>query len=185
MRKEREVRYRVIAALLQYPEPAWLETIPEMTAYINQLPAGRTRRVITEFLDYLASQPVLHLQETYTAAFDLNPSTTLNMSYHLSGDGQKRAILLARLQQSYRSAGYEGPTDDLPDFLPAMVEFLTVCRDAAALEPFRCCLAGLEGLVKRLLETAPPYAHLLDLLVDDYRRWQDNAGPPAKRRATP
>jgi nitrate reductase delta subunit len=180
MREAQEERYRVIAALLQYPEPAWMAMIPEVIAYSRRLPSGRTRKTFAGFLDYLASQPLLRLQENYTAAFDLNPATTLNMSYHLSGDGRKRVALLARLQRSYRCAGYEGPADDLPDFLPAMVEFLAVCRDEDALDPFRRCLAGLEGLIIRLGETAPAYAHLLELLAEDYRRWQANAGPPGR-----
>jgi nitrate reductase molybdenum cofactor assembly chaperone NarJ/NarW len=182
MENAQEERYRVIAALLQYPDSAWLDMIPEVAAYSRRLPAGRPRKAIDQFLNYLASQPLLRLQENYTAAFDLTPATTLNMSWHLVGDSRKRAALLARLQQGYRHAGYEGPVRDLPDFLPAMVEFLAVCRDAEILDFFRQCLAGLDGLVSRLMETAPPYAHLLDLLADDCRGGKDVSGPPGKRR---
>lgn len=177
MRKAKQEQYRVIAALLQYPEPAWLEMIPQVRAYCRWLSAGRARDTIEAFLDHAASQPLLRLQEIYTAAFDLNPATTLNMSYHLFADGRKRAALLASLQQGYGSAGYEGPDHELPDFLPAIIEFLAVCRDAAALDPFRRCLAGLEGLVDRLRQAAPPYAHLLDLLTEDCRPSQPEAGP--------
>jgi nitrate reductase molybdenum cofactor assembly chaperone NarJ/NarW len=189
MGKAREERYRVIAALLQYPEPAWLEMIPQARAYSRRLPAGRIRDTIEEFLDYAASQPLLRLQENYTAVFDLNPATTLNMSCHVSGDGRKRAALLASLQHGYRRAGYEGPAHELPDFLPAMVEFLAVCRDAAALDPFRRCLAGLEGLVDRLRQAAPPYTHLLELLAEDYRASQPDAelasfSEPVERRSS-
>lgn len=180
MREAQEKRYRVIAALLQYPDPSWLEMIPEVNAYIGRLPAGRTREIFEEFLDYLSSQPLLRLQENYTAAFDLNPATTLNMSYHLSGDGRKRAALLALLQQNYHCAGYEGAVNDLPDFLPAMLEFMAVCRDPEVLDPFRQCMAGLEGLAHRLHETAPAYAHLLKLLDEDCRRREKNPGPPSR-----
>jgi nitrate reductase molybdenum cofactor assembly chaperone NarJ/NarW len=180
MCKAQEERYRIIAFLLQYPEPAWLQMIPQATAYSRRLPAGRTREAMAAFLDYLASQPLMRLQENYTAAFDLNPATTLNMSYHLLGDGRKRAALLAMLAHSYRCEGYEGPAHDLPDFLPAMIEFLAVCRSRAALDPVRRCLAGLDGLVHRLRDAAPAYADLLALLVDDYRQWQASAGEPAR-----
>jgi nitrate reductase molybdenum cofactor assembly chaperone NarJ/NarW len=189
MGKAREERYRVIAALLQYPEPAWLEIIPQARAYSRRLPAGRIRDTIEAFLDHAASQPLLRLQENFTAVFDLNPATTLNMSCHVSGDGRKRAALLASLQQGYRRAGYEGPDHELPDFLPAMIEFLTVCRDATALEPFRRCLAGLAGLVDRLRQAAPPYAHLLELLAEDYQASQPDAelasfSEPVERRSS-
>ena len=50
MGKAREERYRVIAALLQSPEPAWLEIIPQARAYSRRLPAGRIRDTIEAFL---------------------------------------------------------------------------------------------------------------------------------------
>ncbi len=185
MAQARKATYRVIAALLQYPEPVWLDIIAEVRAYIRGLPAGRTRQTLDAFLAYMASQPLLRLQENYTAAFDLNPATTLNMSYHLCGDGRKRAALLAQLQQGYCGAGYAGPAVELPDFLPAMVEFMAVCGDAAALAPFRRCLAGLGGLVQRLEKAAPPYARLLQLLADDVPRQQAETGAPSQRRERP
>jgi len=169
--------YRTIAFFLQYPDEELLQTIPELTSHCRRLSDGKARRVMLEFLDYLNSEPLLRLQEIYTAAFDMNPATTLNMSYHLSGDGEKRAGILAQLQQSYQISGYDGPARDLPDFLPAMMEFLTVCADSTRENLVWQCFAGLEGLVKRLREPAPSYAKLLDLLADDYRRWVQDVAP--------
>ncbi len=177
MENAREQRYRIIAALLQYPQPAWLEIIPEVKAWCRRLPAGRTRETMAGFADYLTSRPLLRLQENYTAAFDLNPATTLNMSYHLYGDGRKRAALLASLQQGYHQAGYTGPADELPDFLPAMIEFLAVSRDEQIPASFRQCLAALDGLAQRLRPAAPAYAQLLFLLAADFRAGQRQAGP--------
>ena len=180
MRNAQEERYRVIAALLQYPDPEWLEMIAEVRAYCRRLPAGRIRETIGAFLDYLESRSLLRLQEIYTAVFDLNPATTLNMSWHLSEDGRKRAALLASLQQGYRCAGYEGPADELPDFLPAMVEFLAVCRDGRVPASFQRCLAAVEGLAHRLRQAAPAYADLLDLLANDCRPRQGKGGPASR-----
>lgn len=176
MRKIQAQRYRLIAALLQYPDSSWLETIPDINACLERLPRGRSRETLVRFLDYLASQPLLHLQEKYTTVFDLNPSTTLNMSYHLFGDGRKRAAMLLMLQHNYRCAGYDGPAHDLPDFLPAMVEFLGVCRDTALRDAVWRCFGGLDGLVHRLRDAAPAYADLLDLLAEDHRHWQKIVG---------
>ena len=63
---------------------------------------------------------------------------------------EKRAGILAQLQQSYQISGYDGPAHDLPDFLPAMMEFLTVGADSTQEDLLWQCFAGLEGLVKRL-----------------------------------
>lgn len=183
MQNTQQEQYRAIAALLQYPDPVWLKIIPEVKAYLMRLPAGRPRETMFRFTDYLTSHALLDLQENYTTVFDLNPATTMNMSYHLYGDDRKRTAMLMRLKQNYRCAGYEGPAYDLPDFLPAMVELLGVCNDAAALQIVWQCLGGLDKLVHRLRDAAPAYADLLSLLAEDRRNRQKKAGVPPQSDA--
>ena len=158
-----------MAILLQYPNKDLLQCVPELESYTELMPAGKAKRVIANFLGYLKSEPMLKLQQNYTASFDMNPSTTLNMTYHLFGEGEKRAGMMVRLQQRYHAAGYDGPANDLPDFLPLMLEFLTLCPDTSMMDVFWQCCAGLDGLVERLRDIARPYADLLDLLADDYK----------------
>ena len=161
--------YKTMAILLQYPNKDLLQCVPELESCTGLMPAGKAQRVIANFLGYLKSEPMLKLQQNYTAAFDMNPSTTLNMTYHLFGDGEKRAGMMVRLQQCYHAAGYDGPANDLPDFLPLMLEFLALCPDPSMMDVFWQCCAGLNGLVERLRDLARPYADLLDLLADDYK----------------
>jgi nitrate reductase delta subunit len=78
--------------------------------------------------------------------------------------------MMVRLQQRYHAAGYDGPANDLPDFLPLMLEFLALCPDISMMDLFWQCCAGLNGLVERLREITRPYADLLDLLADDYKQ---------------
>lgn len=161
--------YKTMAILLQYPSKELLQCIPELESYLGLLPAGKAKRVTADFLGYLKSEPILKLQQNYTTVFDMNPSTTLNMTYHLFGDGEKRAGMMVHLQQGYHAAGYDGPANDLPDFLPLMLEFLALCPNTSGMDVFWQCCAGLDGLVERLREIVPPYADLLDLLHDDYK----------------
>jgi len=169
--------YKTMVILLQYPSQDLLQCVPELESHTGLMPAGKAQRVVTEFLAYLKSEPMLKLQQNYTAAFDLNPSTTLNMTYHLFGDGEKRAGMMVRLQQCYHAAGYSGPANDLPDFLPLMLEFLAVCPDAFRMDAVWQCLTALDGLVERLRKVVRPYADLMDLLVDDCKRRAIGLGP--------
>ena len=161
--------YKIMVILLQYPSKDLLQCVSELESCTGLMPVGNAQRVISNFLGYLKSEPILKLQQNYTAAFDMNPSTTLNMTYHLFGDGEKRAGMMVRLQHCYHAAGYDGPANELPDFLPSILEFLALCPDASMVDVFWQCFAGLDGLVERLREVARPYADLLDLLTDDYK----------------
>ena len=129
------------------------------------MPSKEMKKSMDDFLLYLKTHSPIHLQEGYTAAFDMNPTTTLNLTYQLYGDNEKRADVLARLQQRYQDAGYERITGELPDFLPMMLEFLSVCPDTENTELIWECLQGLEDVVDRLQKAAPPYAALLQPLI--------------------
>ena len=177
--------YKTISILLQYPDQDLLQCIPQLESYTGLMPAGKAQRVITDFLSYLKSEPMLKLQQNFTTAFDMNPSITLNMSYHLFGDGEKRAGIMVRLQQRYHAAGYDSPANELPDFLPLILEFLALRPDALVMDVFRQCCGGLDGLIERLREIAQPYADLLDLLADDFKSRGTGLVPQPKQWGAP
>jgi nitrate reductase delta subunit len=165
MEKDRIHPLRLLSALLQYPDHDFLSQIEMIETEVDDMPSKEMKKCMDDFLRYLKAHSPIHLQEGYTAAFDMNPSTTLNLTYHLYGDNEKRADMLARLQQRYQDAGYERTTGELPDYLPMMLEFLSVCPDSDNMQLIWECLGGLEDVVGRLQKAAPPYAALLQFLV--------------------
>ena len=161
--------FKLLSILLQYPDAGFVKALPELESAAAQLPPGRRKAGIDGFLAAVRTQSAFQLQERYTAAFDLSPATTLNITYHIWGDGEKRAAALMRLQQQYANAGYDKTTTELPDYLPLMLEFLAVFPDARQSGHFRNCFAKLDMVVDRLQEIAPPYASLLQPLAGMFR----------------
>lgn len=156
---------KLVSLLLQYPDDNYLRELPEIVAATEQLPRGQERAAIEAFLADLKEHSILHLQERYTAAFDLSPSTTLNMTYHHWGDGEKRAAALVALHRIYRDAGYDIDSGELPDYLPLVLEFLATGPDPLRSDPIQRCLANLDTIVDRLRPIAAPYAELLTPLA--------------------
>ena len=165
MKKDPTHPLRLLSALLQYPDHDLLGQIEMIETEIADMPSREMKKCMDDFLLYLKTHSPIHLQEGYTAAFDMNPTTTLNLTFHIYGDNEKRADVLARLQQRYQDAGYERITGELPDYLPMMLEFLSVCPDTENTHLIWECLQGLEEVVDRLQKAAPPYAALLQPLV--------------------
>lgn len=160
-----DITLKVCAVLFQYPDQALLSGLPEIWAVVDDLPAGQLKNGLGEILQDMAARPPLALQEIYTAAFDLTPATTLNLTYHSFGDNEKRAAALVHLQQLYAAAGYPNISTELPDFLPLMLEFLSVCADEQIRERVWAYMGDLNGLAARLEKSAPSYAALLKLLA--------------------
>ncbi len=87
------------------------------------------------------------------------------MAYHLWGDSERRAQALAGLEAMYREAGYERSSGELPDFLPLVLEFLSISPQARGIELAWQCVGGIERVIAQLEERAPEYAALLTFLA--------------------
>jgi nitrate reductase delta subunit len=163
---ETDKYFKVVSLLMQYPDEAYFRTLPEIKSLVGGMPNGPRRASIEKFIARIEGKEATHLQEQYTALFDMNPSTTLNVTYHLWGDGEKRARLLTSLQQEYAHAGLEKESVELPDFLPLILEFLASVPKAAQSRAIKTSLKGVESLVERLKPIAFHYSGLLEPLLE-------------------
>ncbi|MFY9943145.1 MAG: nitrate reductase molybdenum cofactor assembly chaperone [Desulfobacterales bacterium] len=173
---------RLLAVLLHYPDDDLLSRLDEIDPYLDTLPPGEIKTAVAAFVDHLKTHAPIQVQERYTAAFDMSPATTLNLTYHAYGDNEKRAAVLARLQRHYGQAGWERTTGELPDYLPVMLEFLAICPQPAHTAVVWECLQGMPPLVAGLEKSAPAYAALLQPLA---RMAAERRGPGNGREHPP
>ncbi len=158
--------WRLLSALLIYPTEELLAARHELeqTAAALQRPADRAQ--IAEFLAWLWSRPLAELQQTYVTTFDFGRRASLHLTYHTHGDRRQRGLELVRLKRRYGEAGLPLADTDLPDYLPAMLEFAALTPNEhgeALLSEFR---APLELIRAALHDDESPYAGLLDALCD-------------------
>lgn len=176
----RSLTLKLYSLLLADPAHPVADSWPRLGEEITRLPEKKPRSALSRFLTEVLSRPRIQVREAYTAAFVLSPKTTLNMTYHLWGDTEKRAQALSRLQEVYLAAGYEPLTGELPDHLPLMLEFLSACPDAQGVSQIWDSMAGLPEVVDRLRHKTPLYADLLQPLIGIWEQGQPAVGQPPK-----
>lgn len=154
------LRLKIIAFLLRYPDHELIHVLPRIEAIVNDISDADDRKMWSRFFSAI-SAPLLDLQETYTATFDLNPDASLNLTYHLCGDGENRGRMLARIKEAYETSGYRTTTTDLPDYLPMMLEFISERPELRDFGLFRECFGALDVLAERLETMGSPYAGLM------------------------
>jgi nitrate reductase molybdenum cofactor assembly chaperone NarJ/NarW len=150
---------KVLSVLLDYPSDELLDGVKGIRAI--EIADWKGIQVVRKFVDYLVDTPLIRLQETYTATFDLNPATTLNLTYHRWGDGRERGSALVRLSTLYAQAGYEIGDGELPDYLPLVLEFLSVGPPEAAGEIMAEYRLHVGAIASRLAEAGSPYADIV------------------------
>jgi nitrate reductase molybdenum cofactor assembly chaperone NarJ/NarW len=159
-----KIQLKITSLLLQYPDDGFIRSLPLIEKSIAQLPDSYVKDKLARFTSYLQTTPLLRLQETYTEAFDMDPSTCLNLTYHLLGDSEKRGNVMAGLHQIYREAGYETITGELPDYLPLILEFLSECPASDGAEMLWSYLGSIEKAAGSLKDAGNPYSLLLEIV---------------------
>ncbi|HSR13339.1 MAG TPA: nitrate reductase molybdenum cofactor assembly chaperone [Thermodesulfobacteriota bacterium] len=155
MEESRLLLLKGLSFLLQYPqEDDFLIFDPA------ELPRGVIDAALSSFLSYRKERPLLRIQEEYTRTFDLRPATSLNLTFH-HPKAECRGTLLIDLQNIYADAGYENLPGELPDYLPLILEFLSVCPEEHSLRIAREYAPAVNLLASRLEEAGSPYAGLV------------------------
>lgn len=169
MTEEERTLLKVVSLLLQYPEASLLDSLASLEGAVSEISDPGAKARCGDFLNHLRNTPLLRLQETYSATFDLNPSTSLDLGYHRWGDGKGRGSALAHLVSLYSKAGYEVAKGELPDYLPLVLEFLSLCPEGMALEIIDGYGGQVTTLASRLAEEGSPYAGLLRIISENFK----------------
>lgn len=144
------VLYQAAALCLTYPDDDFRARLPLLREAAPQL---------REFTDHAAVTPAQELAAHYVQVFDFKNRRSLYLSRWTDGDTRRRGMSLVRFKDIYRAAGLEFTGEELPDFLPAVLEFTARTGNTDLLTVHR---AGLEQLRSRLTDFGTPYACVLD-----------------------
>jgi len=174
MNDDKRCLLKVLSMLLQYPDDEFIQSIGELQEEVEEIPQVEQREKCMNFLNYLGNTPLILLQEEYTATFDLNPATSLNLTYHKWGDGRERGNALAELNHLYHKAGYESCNDDLPDYLPLVLEFLSINKLTNSSFFLGQYCDQVKAVGSRLREKGSYYAGILAMVLEIFRELKVN-----------
>lgn len=152
--------WKLLSVLLQYPDDPLLDSTAELDAAAASLPAAQ-RVPVERFLTYLRATPLPVLRETYVETFDFDRRTGMHLTWHTHGDRRQRGIELVRLKRRYAEAGLPLSDGELPDYLPALLEFAGL-RPEQGVELLVGLRPSLELVRAALHRRESPYAGLLD-----------------------
>ncbi len=155
---------RLGALLLDHPDPEILAAASGLRA-AAQTVAGRAGRDLLAVLDHRDRIGPWATQEEYVATFDFNKRASLHLSYFRDGDRRQRGATLLGLKRRYREAGFELAGGELPDYLPAILEFAAFAPGDEADAILGRMRPGIELLRASLDDLGSIYARVLDAVV--------------------
>lgn len=158
--------YKLLSALLDYPNQELMEHLPELREFVvqNQEIDYAEREALQGFLAHLQRLPVTELQADYVKTFDMTAEHSLHLTHHLFGDDKNRGPALIDLGELYKDYGVEVVTNELPDYLPLVLEFAAYMDDNEATVFLSDAKKVLSVLTENLQKAESPYAALLSIV---------------------
>jgi nitrate reductase delta subunit len=118
---------RVLAALLGYPDARMRGHLAEMRDLLRDERALAPSRLgeLDALMDTLGRADPLDAEADYVELFDRGRATSLHLFEHVHGESRDRGPAMIDLGQTYEKAGLVLAEGELPDYLPAVLEFVS------------------------------------------------------------
>lgn len=116
--------YKLLSILLQYPEH--IDDIKHIQREANSLQNDQIKELLQRFLNYYSSQGIDQLNRDYINIFDFNANTSMYLTYPDYSDSLERGKVLLDIKRELHNAGYKIKVNELPDYLPLILEFASL-----------------------------------------------------------
>ncbi len=159
---------RVLARLLSYPDAQLRGDLADMRQALLSEKAIASARLeeLDALINGLARGNTLENEAEYVEVFDRGRATSLHLFEHVHGDSRDRGPAMIDLAQTYEKAGlFLGP-DEMPDYLPVVLEFVSTQPPKEA-RAFLGEMAHIfNAIFNALQQRNSPYASVLGALLE-------------------
>lgn len=161
---QKQKAYSLISKLLQYPELEWKQWFEEVNL-AQEFQEQSVRLLFQKFGDYVKKTSFDELCSNYVYTFDFYERTTLYLTFTVFKDNRDRGSVLVQLRQQMMELGMEFTSEELPDYLPLVLEFAAITPEKDAKKIVDLHLRSIRNLALELEGINSPYRFLLDLCI--------------------
>ncbi|MEH6546042.1 MAG: nitrate reductase molybdenum cofactor assembly chaperone [Sneathiella sp.] len=167
--------FKILGLLLTYPTQELQDSMKSLASSLsgeNLLPRKLEKAVII-FMGDLAARNLLEAQEDYVSLFDRGRGHSLYLFEHIHGESRDRGQAMVDLIDHYKEKGLNLTAQELPDYLPLFLEFLSICPVAEAQENLGDVVHIVAAIAAKLKKKGSGYhvifaalAKLTDVRID-------------------
>jgi nitrate reductase delta subunit len=169
--------YKVFSALLSYPTRELQRAAKAMWLAIDdeKLVGAERRGELAHLIRAVSEADLIDAQERYVDLFDRTRSLSLHMFEHVHGESRDRGQAMVNLRERYQAGGFDLAANELPDYLPAFLEFLSFQDARTARGMLAECATVIAALAERMHRRDVNYAAIFDALIEIAHEKPDRA----------
>ena len=158
--------FKVLSLLLSYPQAEWVSELDllEQVLEAEKKHNGKAVKKMAELLKMLRTETQLELEQNYVGTFDRNPSHSLHLFEHIHGESRDRGMAMVNLIEEYRKHGLDMDAEELPDYVPLFLEYLSQLPDVEACAMLGEAIDVMALIGRKLKANNSPYHAVFDVL---------------------
>jgi nitrate reductase delta subunit len=157
---------KIVSLLLSYPTADLLAAAPELRDAIRSdlMTGGREKAWLDALVNDLAGLDLYDAEERYVMLFDRTRTLSLHLFEHVHGESRDRGQAMVDLAQMYELQGLDISAEEMPDFLPLFLEYLSTQSSEEVHNLLGQTLHILSALRARLEKRGSIYANAILVL---------------------
>ncbi len=155
---------KLCSILFSYPQESFQHN-KEIDIFVRKITDKETRRLLSNFMEFYNSMPYKELSEAYVKTFDFSDQTTLYLTYGVFGDNRERGMGFVKLKMEFAKAGFYLKEEELPDYLPLILEFTSVADPSFVKKVYFIHKKGIDQLAENLKAEKSPYYWLIEASI--------------------
>jgi len=158
--------FKLLGLLLTYPKEPLQEAVGSFTELFESedLLTKSQIRSLQPLVDNYANGDLISLQEQYVNTFDRGRNHCLYLFEHIHGESRDRGAAMVDMKDMYAEKGLFISSNELPDYLPLFLEYLSFCELSEAIEMLADAIDVIATIGAHLSKDNSVYSNIFNVL---------------------
>lgn len=171
------ITYKVLSLLLSYPSNELQQFLPQVEKELRKEALLQEDKIIglVEFCNRFVALDLTNWQEEYVQLFDYSRSVSLHIFEHIKGDSRDRGQAMVNLMEFYKETGMHLTAKELPDYIPAFLEFLSTLDVIKSAELLAETVNIMDRINEALSKSENQYSAIFQAIISLSAKQPDKA----------
>lgn len=159
--------YKILSLLLSYPSDELQDFLPQVEKELSKESLLQEDKIggLVKFCKRFGQLDLTDWQEEYVQLFDYSRSVSLHIFEHIKGDSRDRGQAMVNLMEFYKESGMHLNTNELPDYIPAYLEFLSTLPLTKAADLLGETVHIMDRINEALSESENYYSYIFKAII--------------------
>lgn len=159
--------YKILSLCLSYPKAELQLSLSGIEKELQKEALLSEEKIedVKKFVSLFENMDLTDWQAQYVQLFDYSRKASLHLFEHIKGDSKDRGQAMVDLLEFYKKEGLELSANELPDYLPVFLEFLSTQKPTKAAEILSEPIHIIDRINKALAEKQNPYSYIFSAII--------------------